>query len=141
MPLEPREPLSPLVRRGVSEFNRRRFYECHEYLEDAWREEESSIRLLYQGILQIGVGFHHQRTGNWYGAVRLIAKGLDKLDQFEPETLGIDVSRLRRETRTCLGELRRLGSERIAEFDGSQIPVILTSNSSNCPDTEEPPHP
>ncbi|WP_279387483.1 DUF309 domain-containing protein [Rubrobacter taiwanensis] len=105
-------------------FNRGEFYECHEYLEDAWRAETRPIRYLYQGILQVGVAFYHQSNGNWRGAVGLLRGGLKRLQDFVPEARGIDVERLVRESEACLRELERLGPERVGEFDTSMIPRV-----------------
>ena len=113
-----------LVLKGIEEFNRGEFYECHEYLEDAWREESRQIRYLYQGILQIGVGFYHGENGNWRGATGLLKSGLARLREFEPETLGIDVARLLRESERCLRELEELGRDRVGEFDRSKVPKV-----------------
>ncbi|MBD0355428.1 MAG: DUF309 domain-containing protein [Rubrobacteraceae bacterium] len=116
--------LPDLALRGIEEFNRGGFYECHEYLEEAWMQEPRRVRFLYQGILQVGVGFYHQHNGNWRGATGLLRNGIARLKEFEPETLGIDVSRLIRECERCLEELERLGRERVQEFDTSLIPRV-----------------
>jgi uncharacterized protein len=118
------EGIPDLVLKGIEEFNRGEFYECHEYLEDAWREETRQIRYLYQGILQIGVGFYHGENGNWRGATGLLKSGIARLKEFEPETLGIDVARLVRESQQCLRELEELGRERVREFDRSKVPKV-----------------
>ena len=118
------EGIPDLVLRGIEEFNRGQFYECHEYLEDAWRAESRQVRYLYQGILQIGVGFYHQENGNWRGATGLLKSGIARLNEFEPETLGLDVTRLVRESERCLRELEKLGRERVREFDRSRIPKV-----------------
>lgn len=116
--------LPDLALRGIEEFNRGEFFECHEYLEDAWREEPGRIRYLYQGILQVGVGFYHQQNGNWKGATGLLRSGIGRLEEFEPETSGIDVAGLRHASERCLMELERLGRERVSEFEHSLIPKI-----------------
>jgi predicted metal-dependent hydrolase len=118
------EEIPDLVLKGIEEFNRGEFYECHEYLEDAWREESRQVRYLYQGILQIGVGFYHQENGNWRGATGLLKSGVARLEEFEPETLGLDVTRLVRESEWCLRELEELGRERVREFDRSKVPKV-----------------
>ncbi len=118
------EGLPDLALRGIEEFNRGEFYECHEYLEEAWMQEPRRVRFLYQGILQVGVGFYHQQNGNWRGATGLLRNGIARLKEFEPETLGIDVSRLIRVCERCLEELERLGRERVQEFDTSLIPRV-----------------
>ena len=118
------EGIPDLVFKGIQEFNRGEFYECHEYLEDAWREESRQVRYLYQGILQIGVGFYHQENGNWRGATGLLKSGIARLKEFEPESLGIDVARLVRESERCLRELEELGRDRVREFDRSKVPKV-----------------
>ncbi len=113
-----------LVLKGIEEFNKGEFYECHEYLEEAWMQESRNVRFLYQGILQVGVGFYHQQNGNWRGATSLIRNGTTRLKEFEPVTLGIDVSRLVRESEQCLEELEEIGRDRIQEFDRSKVPKV-----------------
>ena len=120
----PPEGLPDLALRGIEEFNKGEFYECHEYLEAAWMQEPRRVRFLYQGILQVGVGFYHQQNGNWRGATGLLRNGTARLREFEPETLGIDVARLVRECERCLHELEELGRERVGEFDRSRVPKV-----------------
>jgi predicted metal-dependent hydrolase len=120
----PPEEVPGLVLRGIEEFNRGEFFECHESLEEAWMQESGRVRYLYQGILQVGVGFYHLQNGNWRGATGLLRNGTVRLKEFEPETLGVDVTKLVRESERCLQELETLGRERIGEFDTSRIPKV-----------------
>ncbi len=120
----PSETVPRLILRGIEEFNRGEFYECHEYLEEAWMQEPRRVRFLYQGILQVGVGFYHLKNGNWRGATGLIRNGTIRLKEFEPESLGIDVASLVRESEACLRDLETLGRERIREFDRNKIPKV-----------------
>ena len=116
-----------LVLKGIEEFNKGEFYECHEYLEEAWMQEPRRVRFLYQGILQVGVGFYHLGNGNWRGATSLLRNGTIRLKEFEPTTLGIDVGRLVCECERCLEELEKLGRERVREFDNTKVPKIVVS--------------
>ncbi|MGH2586660.1 MAG: DUF309 domain-containing protein [Dehalococcoidia bacterium] len=118
------EPPSPALVQGIAEFNRGEFFEQHETLEAAWIEEDDPIRYLYQGILQIGVGFHHLSRGNSYGARRLWTRGMALLESFRPACMDIDVERLVHETRRCLDELDRIGVTGDGEFDQSLIPQV-----------------
>src|SRR5215204_5323954 len=97
-----------LVLKGIEEFNKGEFYECHEYLEEAWMQEPRRVRFLYQGILQVGVGFYHQQNGNWRGATGLLRNGTARLREFE----------------RCLQELEDLGREQVREFDPSMVPKV-----------------
>jgi uncharacterized protein len=118
------EELPDLALKGIEEFNKGEFYECHEYLEEAWMQEPRRVRFLYQGILQVGVGFYHLQNGNWRGATALLRRGALRLKEFEPATSGIDVARLIRECERCLRELEELGRERVREFDPSKVPKV-----------------
>ena len=59
----------PRLLEGIAQFNRGEYFEQHETLELLWRAEPRKVRHLYQGILQIGVAFHHLRRGNYHGTI------------------------------------------------------------------------
>ena len=118
------EPPAPALIQGVEEFNQGAFFEQHETLEAAWIEEDDPVRYLYQGILQVGVGFYHLTRGNAYGAGRLWSRGVALLETFPDRCCGVDVAGLIAATRRCMAEMERLGPERIGDFDRSLIPTI-----------------
>lgn len=109
---------------GVRLFNTAAYYQCHEVLEDIWREERDPIRYLYQGILQIGVGLHHLRNGNYRGATLLLRDGIDKTHRFVPRCMGVDTEQLCRQAQACLDAVEDLGRDRLSEFDWQLAPVI-----------------
>jgi len=115
--------------RGIAEFNDWRFYDCHETLEDVWREvgskgDDATLADFYQGIIKIAAGFHHLLRDNHKGAVNLLSDAFRLLDRFRPECLGVNVERLLGDTRPCLDSISELGPERLAQFDRSLIPTI-----------------
>ncbi|MDQ3525763.1 MAG: DUF309 domain-containing protein, partial [Chloroflexota bacterium] len=112
------------IREGIELFNQRRFFEAHEVIEHEWHAERTSIRRLYQGILQIGVGFYHALNGNQKGAVLLLTDGLAKTSEFTPHALGLCTGKLVAEAQRCLREIERLGPDGIAAFDAGTIPLI-----------------
>lgn len=112
------------VLKGIELFNRRRFFEQHEEIEHEWHAERGPVRRLYQGILQIGVGFYHALNGNHKGALLLLGDGIEKTSAFTPRALGINTGKLVAESRRCLETIRALGPERLAEFDAGLIPTI-----------------
>jgi CheY-like chemotaxis protein len=105
------------VSQGITQFNRREFYACHDTIERVWVGEPGDIRLMYQGILQIGVAFHHVQNGNWSGMVKMMARGTGKLLPFQPSCQGIDLKRLLEDIERCEAAMRGLGSESLARFD------------------------
>jgi len=110
---------------GIAEFNRGEYFECHETLEAMWIEETDPLRYLYQGILQIGVGFYHLQRRNHRGAVALLQRGIRLLQPFVKGCLGVDVARLIREAEYCRDLLLALGPDRLHEFDTSLIPQVV----------------
>ena len=99
-----REPPAGLLR-GIEQFNAGEYWECHETLEEIWIEEPGDIRYLYQGILLVGVGLLHLRRRNHHGAVVKLRSGLELLQAFEPECMGVQVARLRKDAKTFLALL------------------------------------
>lgn len=109
---------------GIRLFNAGEYYECHHALEDIWRAEREPIRYLYQGILQIGVGFHHLGNANFRGATLLLQNGIDKTERYRPTCMTIDTDRLCTEAQRCLDALHDLGRDRIDEFDWTMVPKV-----------------
>ncbi len=83
-----------LLREGIDLFNRERFFECHEVLEEAWLEASGEQRTFLQGLIQIAVAFYHLRRENFVGASRLLTAGMEKLSAFAPERDAVDVAAL-----------------------------------------------
>ena len=81
-----------LLLEGIAQFNRGEFFEQHETLELLWRAEQRDVRRLYQGILQIGVAFHHLRRLNHHGTVYMLTRGSGYLAPFTPccQCVGVD---------------------------------------------------
>lgn len=122
------DPLSRAAVAGLLEFNRREFFEQHEYLELAWNEESRPVREMYQGILQVGVAFLQIERGNWRGALKLFRRGLPRLRDLPAICQGVDVAEFRTAAETIHAEVTALGPERLAEFDTSRFPLIRFEN-------------
>jgi predicted metal-dependent hydrolase len=120
--------------KALEEFNQRRFFECHETLEDLWNAERSELRLFYQGILQVGVAYYKIITRpNYRGAISLFESGIDYLRPFEPDQFGLDVTGLIESARASRRELERLGPDRLDQFDTGLIPT-LKAGAADEPD-------
>src|SRR5436190_23988049 len=109
---------------GIAQFNRGEYFEQHETLELLWRAEPRTIRYLYQGILQIGVAFHHLRKHNHHGTVYMLTRGSRYLLPFVPRCQGVDVQALLSDAATALREVERLGPDRLDEFDWRLAPRV-----------------
>jgi predicted metal-dependent hydrolase len=118
------EPPPPLLLEGIAQFNRGEFFEQHETLELLWRAERRDVRYLYQGILQIGVAFHHLRRCNHHGTVYMLTRGPRYLAPFAPRCQGVDVRRLLDDAAKVLAEVNRLGPDRLGEFDWRLVPTV-----------------
>ncbi|EDL64810.1 hypothetical protein BSG1_08086 [Bacillus sp. SG-1] len=70
----------------------RDYFECHEVLEEYWKETDPGNRnSVWVGLIQMAVGFYHYRRGNRKGAERILNKGKRILKQHSQalEDLGI----------------------------------------------------
>lgn len=123
----PEASLPPGVIEGIELFNAGDYYDAHEVIEHEWHAERGEVRRLYQGILQIGVGLHHTRSGNHRGAILLLTDGIEKTARFVPVYRGIETAKLVNEAQACLDQVIALGPARLGEFDWSRAPRIALS--------------
>ncbi|MFQ3534618.1 MAG: DUF309 domain-containing protein [Aggregatilineales bacterium] len=125
------EPLPPLVLRGIEEFNRGEYYECHETLEQAWMAERRPIRDLYRAILQVSVAYYHILRGNYNGAYKMFLRVVQWFAPLPDRCMGIDVAALRADVLTVQLHLQALGAQNIAQFDRSLLkPIRHTSEAA-----------
>jgi len=104
---------------GLKLFNEKRYFEAHEELEDAWRDEKGMIRYLYQGVLQAAVAYFHISRGNYEGGIKMHERCMKLLKDYPDVCRGINVGRLKRDLETVNVEVKRLGQEHINEFNQS----------------------
>jgi hypothetical protein len=113
-----------LLIEGIELFNQGEYFESHEVIEQAWMAEKSPLRIMYQGILQIGVACHHIQNQNWRGAMKLLERGMPKAKRFAPGCMGINLTSLLADAEAIRQELVRLGPEWQGEFDETLWPTI-----------------
>ena len=73
----------------------RDYFECHEILEDYWKDEDRSPH--WPALIQLAVAVYHERQQNYRGSLRLYRKVLNHLQTMHEaiEALAIDVESLR----------------------------------------------
>ncbi|WP_276351470.1 DUF309 domain-containing protein [Cohnella caldifontis] len=73
----------------------RDYFECHEIMEEYWKEQTGSR---YEGswlvLIRVAVASYHARRGNWAGARKMIAKAADEIEPARMNELGLDGGRL-----------------------------------------------
>ncbi len=119
-----KRPLPPSAREGVKLFNRGQYYQCHDALEEAWRQEKSPGRDLYRGILQIGVACYQIARGNWRGAVKMLLRARQWLEPLPGQCQGVNVARLRANAADIYDSLKVLGPDRVEDFDFALVERI-----------------
>lgn len=75
----------------------RDFFECHEILEEYWKEANPKDRnSLWVGFIQIAVALYHERRENRQGAIRTITKAVNNLsnNRNKLNDFGLDVDKL-----------------------------------------------
>jgi predicted metal-dependent hydrolase len=128
-----RQPAPPQLRQAVAEFNAGEFFEQHETLELLWRATPEEVRHLYEGILQVGVGFHHLFVNrNFHGAAVKLDHGVRLLEALPSVCQGVDVARLRTEARSARSALLALGADHLDGFDRALVPKVHFVDASHA---------
>ncbi|GLX71469.1 DUF309 domain-containing protein [Paenibacillus glycanilyticus] len=108
----------------------RDFFECHELLEEYWKEHPGDPRsAIWVGLIQLAVGLYHERRGNWKGAIKMYEKALEKLGEQSLDELGLDGAR-------ALADLK-LSYERLHAGQGEPIPYQDMTLTVTDPQLEE----
>ncbi len=106
--------LPPGVRKGIALFNAGAYYEAHEVIEEEWHAERGPIRKLYQGLLQIGIGVYHARSGNRSGAVIKLTGGIGRVSGFLPAAAAIDTAALVADAQSYLARIGAADGDAVA---------------------------
>ena len=122
--------LNEKARMGLEEFNRGDYFEQHELLEAAWREETRPIREMYQGILQVGVAFLQIQRANWAGAIKMFRRGLPRLRALPDICQGVHIAEFYSAASTIHAEITALGPQNLSDFDQRRFPSIEISGSA-----------
>ena len=117
-------PLHPRAADGLRLFNKGEYFEAHEAFEDAWNDEQGNVRNLYRGILQIAVVYLHITRGNYDGAVKVYLRSQRWIQEWPDVCRGIQVEELRRNAEAVINEVKKLGRERIRDFDLSLLKPV-----------------
>jgi hypothetical protein len=108
--------------------NEGEYYEAHEAWESIWIDEpHDEWRLFVQGLIQVTSAFHKlfvQRAPG--GASRLLERGLEKLDKYPAEYLGIAVGAFRDGARPLVVTMSTMAPNdpAIDRFDRALVPKL-----------------
>jgi hypothetical protein len=124
------QPLPAPVKHAIDLFNQGKYYECHDNLEAAWRDDPTPGRELYRGILQAGIAFYQIQRGNYRGAVKMLLRVNQWLSPLPDACRGIDIASLRQNIQQVHDILLNLGEEQIDTFDTSLFQPIRYENKT-----------
>ncbi len=116
--------------KSIEEFNDGYYFESHETLEDLWMVTPWPERQFFQAIIQLAAALVHLVRGEYPGVIKLLDASLEKLDEFTPEFLGVNTTRLVRDVERVRAELLARGETRFLELDQSRVPTIEFKRSA-----------
>lgn len=132
MPAEPNldQETVAIIKRGFAEFNSGKFFECHDTLEDFWRDIRGPSRDFFQGLIQISVAFYHLRNGNLAGGQSQLEKALKNLSNYGESYAGMDLAGLCRELQLWL---HKIHSGQELRCDVADLPKFRCEKPSTGP--------
>jgi hypothetical protein len=95
-----------------------RAFQAHEVLEGTWKAAPDAERELWRGLAQLAVGLTHARRGNAVGAVQLLRRAADRIEEYAPEPPhGVDAAGLATWARALVARIEREGLATVTAFD------------------------
>ena len=112
------------VLEGIELFNKKRYWDAHEALEEAWLAETSPAQQLYKGILQAGVMYLHIQRKNFIGMAKMFERSKKWLDPLPDKCQGINVNKLRLDMDLAISEAGNLGPNNLGKFNTKLFKTI-----------------
>ena len=81
-----------LFDRGVDEFNRGYYFECHDTLEELWSGLRGPVRDFFQGLIQVSVAFYHLGNGNLAGMQSMLRRAHKRFARYPDRYFGFDLA-------------------------------------------------
>ena len=83
------------LREGIGLFNKGRFFESHEILEQLYHETEEVNKPFLEGLVQLAAAFRlYTDFGSTQGAVRMIYQALIRFENYQPFYMRVNVKEL-----------------------------------------------
>lgn len=123
----------PALVEGISLFNRRYYWECHEILEGIWMDEYGPPRLFYQGIIQASAALYHVLNANPKGVIRLAQEAQKKLSAYLPSYYGIELKPLLESLATFVAESQEILGQTRSSFSYNRLPQLRLGEEMNSP--------
>ena len=117
--------LHPKAVEGLELFNAGHYFQAHESLEAAWRDETKPIRELYRGILQAAVVYLHVTRHNYAGAVKVYHRCQRWLNPWPEICRGVAVGELRRDLDAVIDAVQQFGPGHLASFDKALLKPVV----------------
>jgi predicted metal-dependent hydrolase len=119
------EPLHPDAVKGLDLFNKGDYFDAHEYLEEAWKDDLTSGRDLYRGVLQVAVAYFQIRRANYRGTIKMFQRSRQWLDPLPDTCRGVDVAQLRMDAYEVHDQVLTLGPDRMNEIQVDSLQPVL----------------
>jgi predicted metal-dependent hydrolase len=94
-----------LFDKGVEEFNRGFYFECHDTLEEMWTGLRGPTRDFFQGLIQVSVAFYHLGNDNPAGAESMMRRALKRFAAYPDRYFGFALAAQREELERWLERL------------------------------------
>ncbi|MBD8497520.1 DUF309 domain-containing protein [Paenibacillus arenosi] len=107
----------------------RDWFECHEIMEEMWKEElDADKRTLWLSLVRIAVGLYHERRGNSKGALKMLTLVQNDAKDLDWNSLGLDKEKLlvqidRRVAKVKEDAEQSMQSEPIEAFEVMNLPI------------------
>ncbi|WP_424765984.1 DUF309 domain-containing protein [Paenibacillus sp. sgz302251] len=108
----------------------RDYFECHELLEEYWKEHPGDLLAdTWVGLIQLAVGLYHERRGNTVGARKMYVQARTRLAEAPLSTLGLESESLLKEISERIQRLLQAGG---TEYTDMNLNIINDELKSLC---------
>lgn len=106
----------------------RDYFECHEVLEEHWKDTGMNNRM-WVAFIQLAVALYHQRRGNFRGATKMLTQSLETFKQHvnQIKSYGLDAEKL---LQLLEDRLEQIHEEK--PYESLNLPIIDKQLLNTC---------
>lgn len=119
------------VIQGIQTFNQGKYFEAHEYFEDAWRDPPDDSREFYRALLHLSGGYYRLTQDRSEAARKFFIRALAWIEHFSIPYLGIDTAAITAQLQILIDAIDSGKSSRsLLNEHAFQIPMINHTRST-----------
>lgn len=102
------------VHNAILLMNSGEYYRAHDALEEAWKESEYPMKILYRALLQACIAYYQVERNNYRGAIKTILRFRKWAEMLPDVSMGVNIAKLKSDIESIFRLIKNVGPEGVS---------------------------